>query len=89
MTETVRFIASFHDVAVMREPVEHRGAHLGVVEDAGSFLEAQVGRAHYAAVLVALPPLTGSRRIVIVPKVAGRQYNASDLFFGEKACSRR
>ena len=50
--EAIRLITGFDDVAVMREPVEHRGGHFGVVEDAGPFPEGQIGRDHHAGVLV-------------------------------------
>ena len=38
----------------MGKPVEQRGRHLGVAEDARPFAEAQVGRANDAGVLVEL-----------------------------------
>jgi hypothetical protein len=36
-------VAGFDDFAVMGEPVEQRGRHLGVAEDAGPFTKGQVG----------------------------------------------
>ena len=36
-------VYGLQDVAVMREPVEERGGHLGVAEHAGPFAEAEVG----------------------------------------------
>ena len=36
-------VAGLQDVAVMGEPIEERGGHLGVAEHAGPFAEAQVG----------------------------------------------
>ena len=36
-------IAGLDDLAVMREPIQKRGGHLGVVKDRGPFAEGQVG----------------------------------------------
>src|SRR5262249_6989802 len=36
-------VSGLDDVAVMSEPVEERGGHLGVAEDAGPFAEGEVG----------------------------------------------
>ena len=36
-------VAGFDDIAVMGEPVEQRGGHLGVAEDGCPFAEAQIG----------------------------------------------
>ena len=36
-------VAGFDDIAVMGEPVEQRGGHLGVAEDGRPFPEGQVG----------------------------------------------
>jgi hypothetical protein len=41
--EAPGLVAGFDDLAVMDEPVEQRGRHLGVAEDAGPFTEGQVG----------------------------------------------
>ena len=35
-------VSGLEDVAVMGEPVEERGGHLGIAEHAGPFAEAQV-----------------------------------------------
>ena len=43
MLEAVAVVARFQDVAVMREPVEQSGGHLGITEDAGPFAEAEIG----------------------------------------------
>ena len=40
------FVAGFDDLAVMGEPVEERGGHLGITEDGGPFAEAEVGDDH-------------------------------------------
>ena len=39
-------------MAVMRQPVEQRGGHLGIAKDARPFGEGQIGRDHHAGVLV-------------------------------------
>ena len=52
--ESEAVVAGFEDMAMMREPVEQRGGHLGIAEDAGPFAEAQVGGDDDARVLVEL-----------------------------------
>ncbi|MNU06033.1 hypothetical protein D3C72_2510680 [compost metagenome] len=52
--EAEAVVSCFQDVAVMGKPVEQRGRHLGVAEDACPFAEAQVGRDDDAGVLVKL-----------------------------------
>ena len=47
-------MARFHDMTVMRLPIEKRCRHLGIAEYAGLFGEGQVRRDHHAGVLVAL-----------------------------------
>ena len=42
--EAPAFVAGLDDVAVMGEPVEERGRHLGVAEDRGPFAEVEVRR---------------------------------------------
>ena len=41
--EAPALVAGLDDIAVVSEPVEERGGHLGVTEDQGSFPEGQVG----------------------------------------------
>ena len=41
--EAPSLIAGLDDVAVVGEPVEERGGHLGVSEDAGPLAEGKVG----------------------------------------------
>lgn len=41
--EAEAVVSGFEDVAVVGEPVEQRGGHLCVAEDAGPFTEAEVG----------------------------------------------
>ena len=41
--EAPAFVAGLDDLAVVRKPVEQRGCHLGISEDAGPFAEGQVG----------------------------------------------
>jgi hypothetical protein len=41
--EAPAFVAGLDDLAVMGQPVEQRGGHLGVAEDAGPFAEGKVG----------------------------------------------
>src|SRR6187397_2946575 len=50
--EAVALIAGLDDVAVMRQPIEQGGRHLGVAEHARPLGEVQVCRDHYAGVLV-------------------------------------
>lgn len=52
--ESKAVVSCFKDVAVMGEPVEQGGRHLGIAEDTGPFAEAQVGRDDDACVLVEL-----------------------------------
>lgn len=52
--EAKRLVARFHDMAVMRQPVEQGGGHLGITEDARPFSEGQIGRDHHTGVLVEL-----------------------------------
>ena len=42
--EAPALVAGLNDVAVVSEPVEERGGHLGVAEDAWPFPEREVGR---------------------------------------------
>ena len=42
--EAPALVAGLDDVAVMGEPVEERGRHLGVAEDRGPFAEVEVRR---------------------------------------------
>jgi hypothetical protein len=42
--ETIAVVARFHNLAVVREPVEQRRGHLGIPKHVGPFREAQVGR---------------------------------------------
>ncbi len=42
--EAEAVVSGFQDVAMMGEPVEQRGGHLGVAEDAGPSAEAEVSR---------------------------------------------
>src|SRR5690242_8293396 len=37
-------VAGFDDVAVMRQPIQQRGCHFGVAEDARPFGEGEIGR---------------------------------------------
>ena len=41
--EAPALVAGLDDVAVVGEPVEERGGHLGVAEDAGPFSEGEIG----------------------------------------------
>ena len=41
--EAPALVAGLDDVAVMGEPVEESGGHLGVAEDTGPFAEGEVG----------------------------------------------
>jgi hypothetical protein len=41
--ESPAVIAGLDDVAVMGQPVEQRGGHLGVAEHAGPFSEGEIG----------------------------------------------
>ena len=41
--EAPAVVAGLDDVAVVSEPVEERGGHLGITEDRGPFAEGQVG----------------------------------------------
>ena len=54
MPETIGLVAGFHDVAVMREPVEQGCGHLRVAEHAGPFGEGQVGGDDHTGALVEL-----------------------------------
>ena len=42
--EAPAFVAGFDDVAVVSEPVEQSGGHLGIAEHRGPFAEGQIGR---------------------------------------------
>ncbi len=44
MLEAPALVAGFNDVAVMGQPVEQRGGHLGIAEDGRPFAEGEVGR---------------------------------------------
>ena len=50
--EAEAVVAGLEDVAMMGEPVEQRGCHLGIAEHAGPFAEAEVGRDDDAGALV-------------------------------------
>ena len=52
MLETIRLVAGFHNMAVMRQPIQQRCRHLGIDEHAGPFREAQIGRDDHAGVFV-------------------------------------
>jgi catechol 2,3-dioxygenase-like lactoylglutathione lyase family enzyme len=47
-------VAGLQDVAVVREPVEQGGGHLGIAEHASPFTEAEVGGDDDAGLLVEL-----------------------------------
>jgi hypothetical protein len=47
-------MAGLNDMTVVREPIEQRGRHLGVAENAGPFTAVQIRRDHHAGVLVEL-----------------------------------
>ena len=42
MPEAKRLISGLHDMAVMRQPVEQGGRHLGIAKDARPFGEGQI-----------------------------------------------
>ena len=50
--EAEAIVSGFEDVAVVGEPVEQRGGHLCVSEDACPFTEAEVGGDNDAGALV-------------------------------------
>ena len=50
--ESEAVVSSFDNVAVMGEPIEQCGRHLGIAEDTGPFAEAQVRGDDYVGVLV-------------------------------------
>lgn len=50
--EAVAVVVGLDDVAVVREPIEQRGGHLGIAEDARPLRETQVGGDHDAGSLV-------------------------------------
>ena len=50
--EAEAVVSGFEDVAVMGEPIEQRGGHLGVAEDARPFAEAEIGGDDHAGMLV-------------------------------------
>ncbi len=52
MAEAPGLVAGFHDVAVMGEPVQQSGGHLGIDEHAAPLAETQVGRDHHAGALI-------------------------------------
>ena len=43
MLEAPAFVTGLDDIAVMGQPIEQRGGHLGVAEDGGPFAEGEVG----------------------------------------------
>ena len=47
-------VTGFDDVAVVGQPIQQGGGHLGVAEHARPFGEAQVGGDHHAGVFVQL-----------------------------------
>ena len=50
--EAEAVVSGFKDVAMMGEPVEQCGCHLGIAEDAGPFAKAEVGGDDDAGALV-------------------------------------
>ena len=60
--EAPAFISGFDNVAMMGEPVEERGRHLGVAEDARPFTEGQIGRDDHRGAFVELANEMLSRR---------------------------
>ena len=50
--EAEAVVSGFQDVAVMGQPIEERGCHLGVAEDGRPFAEAEVGGDDDAGALV-------------------------------------
>ena len=54
MLEAVAVVTGLDDMAVMGEPVEQRGSHLGVAKDGGPFREAQVRSDHHGRAFIEL-----------------------------------
>jgi hypothetical protein len=50
--EAEAVVAGLQDVAMMGQPIEQRGCHLGVAKDGGPFTEAEVGGDDDAGALV-------------------------------------
>ena len=50
--EAPALVAGLDDVAVVGEPIEERGCHLGVTEDRGPFAEGKVGGDDHRSLLV-------------------------------------
>ena len=50
--ESPTVVAGLDDVAVMGQPVEQRGGHLGVAEHAGPFSEGEIGGDDHLGALV-------------------------------------
>jgi len=61
--EPVGLVARLDAVAVVGEPVEQRGGHLGVAEDGGLFPECQLGGDHQCT----------SDQVILTPARAGVQ----------------
>ena len=57
MLQAIGLVARFDDVAVVCQPIQQRGGHLGVAKHTRPFREAEVGRDDYAGVLVQLVQL--------------------------------
>ena len=54
VSEAERLIARFHDVVVMRQPIQQRCRHLGIAKYTRPLGEGQVRRNHHAGMLVEL-----------------------------------
>lgn len=52
--EAPEFVSGLDDLAMMGEPIEQRGGHLGIAEDGGPFAECQVGGGDDAGALIEL-----------------------------------
>ena len=52
--EAIELVACFHDMAVMRQPIQQRRRHLGIPEHAGPFGEGQIGRDQHVGVCINL-----------------------------------
>src|SRR5581483_7982317 len=50
--ESPAVVAGLDDVAVMGQPIEQRGGHLGVAEHTGPLAEGKVGRDDYGCALI-------------------------------------
>ena len=54
VSEAERLIARFHDMAVMREPIQQRCRHLGIAKYTWPLGKGQVCRNHHTGVLIEL-----------------------------------